>query len=139
VEVSNIEGKLVDDDTWVETNVTVGARQVIRDTVPSALRPDMSITFNHSGGKIHIGRVRVRADHHYLFERGERYLVFLRRISREGMVSVGLVKFPFRITDDQRLAPMTMSTGTPMTVPSPLYGLDLKTVIAELKARIRPQ
>jgi len=138
-EVINSESLLVDDDTWIETNVTIVARQLIKDTKPSALQPDKSLTFNHYGGDLHIGRARVRADHYHLFKIGERYLLFLRRTGRDRNVVFGLLEFPFRITDDERLAPMMMSAGQLMTAPSPLFGMSLKTAISELSSRIRPQ
>jgi hypothetical protein len=138
-ELVRSESMLVDDETWIETNATLVARQVIKDTEPTSLQLDASITFNHSGGEMLIGRRHVRADYFYRFTTGERYLVFLLKRGRDRNIVVGLMGFPFRITSDERLAPMLMSTGKPMTVPSPLYDLGLKTVIGELIWRMRPQ
>lgn len=138
-EVSGSESLLVNNDTWIETDVSIVVRQLVKDTEPTALQSGASITFRHTGGELSIGRVRVRADHFFLFKTGERYLIFVRSIRREKIVRVGLIGFPFRITNEGRLAPIPMSAGTPIAAPSPLYGSDLATVIAELKARIRPQ
>jgi hypothetical protein len=138
-ELVRSESMLVDDETWIETNAALVARQVIKDTEPTSLQRDASITLRHSGGEMPIGRARVRADYFYRFTTGERYLVFLIKVSRDRHVVVGLMGFPFRIGSDERLTPMMMSTGKPMAVPSPLYDLGLKTVIGELIMRMRPQ
>lgn len=136
VEFVRSESMLVDKETWIETNVTLVARQVIKDTDPSSLQADARIAFRHYGGEMSIGRATVRADHFYLFRTGEQYLVFIRNTDRERN---GLVGFPFRIAADGRLAPMMLSSGKVMTAASPLYDMDLKTVTGELMIRLKPQ
>jgi hypothetical protein len=130
---------LVDNETWIETDVTLVVRQLIKDTKPSSLKADDSITFRQSGGEMQIGGARVRADQYYAFRTGERYLVFIRKTIEERTLYVGLLGLPVRVNPDGRLAPMVMSTGKPITSRSPLYDMELKTVIAELIMRMRPQ
>jgi hypothetical protein len=134
-ELVRSDSMLATDETWIYTNITLAARQVIKDTKPSSFQPDASITFGHSGGEIPIGRARVRADYFYLFRTGERYLVFIKNMREHN----GLIGFPFRVSNDGRLAPMMLSTGKPMAAPSPLYEMDVKTVTGELIMRMRPQ
>jgi hypothetical protein len=138
-EYARSQSMLVDNETWIDTDVTLVVRQVIKDTEPTSLKADGSITFRQSGGEMQIGGARVRADQYYAFTTGARYLVFIRKTSQERTLYIGLLGSPVRITTDGRLAPMMMSTGKPMTAPSPLYDMDLKTVIGELIMRMRPQ
>jgi hypothetical protein len=129
---------LSDNESWIETDVTLVARQIVKETQPSLLKPDGTITFRISGGEMQIGKARVRADNHYVFKRGERHLVFLRKVSDGRPASIGLLGVPYQITKDDRLAPMTMSNGKPMTAPNALNDMSLKTVIGEIIMRMRP-
>jgi hypothetical protein len=138
-ELISSQSVLTDNESWIETNVTLVARQIVKETQPSLLKPDGTITFRVSGGEMQIGKARVRADNHYVFKRGERHLVFIRNVSDGRPAHPGLLGAPYLITKDDRLAPMTMSNGKPIKAPYALNDMSLKAVIGEIIMRMRPQ
>ena len=129
------ESMLVRDGTWIDSYVTLAPTHVIKDTNPSSLESDGSITIRHSGGEMQIDAARVRANYYHVYDAGERYLVFIRKIGRGPNPFIGTIGVPFRVTSDERLGPMMVSTGKLMTAQSPLHGMSVETVIEELTRR----
>ena len=86
IEVARVSGILVDDGTWIHTQVTGTVREVLKDQ-NRPLRPGSTFRFQMAGGETTIGRVRVmtspEAPH---LSVGPIYVVFGEVVSDNGIM-----------------------------------------------------
>lgn len=135
-EMVTTEGILVNQDSWVRSKVTFRPLRVVKDSKHVIDQSDPRLVVFHDGGDVRINGVFVRAGYFYKYIAGARYLLFLGSFSKDNNAPFGL---QMAIGPDNKLTPMELSTGRSFPSASPLYGLDLDSVISELNRRLKPK
>lgn len=135
VELDKSASFLAEQDAWIRSKVTLKPVQIIKPAKPWLVDLNRHVTVDHDGGELTIKNVRVRAGRYYELFPNQRYLVFLRS-PREGYI--GFVGMQLKISQDERIVPIDLSDGNVATAESPLYGLPLHNVVAELRRRLTP-
>lgn len=124
VRVATVQGELVEEGTWIQTNVVAQVDRLVQSGLNKPLGNSVEFTF--TGGNTRIGDVGVTAGSFPQFIQGEQYLVFLVTRPR---VTLGLV---YHVNARGVLEHVRQNTGVEQSFQTNLIGRDISEVLEAL-------
>ena len=130
LDVLTLDGQLVDDGTWVRTEVRAKVRAFARDRLAAA--QGGFVTMSHDGGKVRIRNTVIDAGVYPVFSPGEQYLVFLAHDRVRNSLSPSGA---FRVDQTGVLRAMQNSDGSLILPNSNLIGRNAAEIQESLAAK----
>lgn len=127
VRVGTVHGELIDQGTWIRTNVIAQVERVVRNNVNRPLGQD--VEFSISGGQTQIGSVEVTAGVFPRFNEGDQYLVILVEHPRLSLT------YALHVNAAGTLEPLKSNTGTEQSSRTHLIGKAVSQVMEALTSR----